>query len=385
MSPADPDEWIAVMREVGRYLAEIGWGRPTIFFFGEYENLFYGKDRALSSKERAPDHAELYILTQRALAESLPQVQLVAPATSTYSRVFTQELQANPDALGIEDWLEALKSLDPGFEPSAIGWQGYYWYGLDGFGTGRLLDGAEHIRGVLRELGFRESIPQYLCGWNGTFGNFEAEDGSMPDDIRLSKEAAHLISSIIDWMEIGSGGEPRIRSAHYYTWNLDGPPECEGYPYQSIVSSVHEKMELGDPMGCDIPASNIACRRSTYHAMQFLNDLRAGRLVGASFAADAADAWSSLRIAAVKKDRATEILVAHRDDRAIPAINMTLRGLSPRKRYRVSVDTIRPAGNTCATIVASRARRLKADATGTLVTLLPSTGDGIMRVRVGPR
>ena len=59
MSPADPDEWSAVMREVGRFLAEIGWVQPTIFFFGEYENLFYGKDRPLSSKERAPDHAEL--------------------------------------------------------------------------------------------------------------------------------------------------------------------------------------------------------------------------------------------------------------------------------------------------------------------------------------
>ncbi len=385
MSPADPEEWIAVMREVGRYLAEIGWQQPTIYLFGEYENLFYGKDRPLSSKERALDHAELYILTQRALAESLPHIKLVAPATSTYSRVFTQELQANPDALGIEDWLEATKSLDPGFEPSAIGWQGYYWYGLDGFGPGRLLEGAEHIRGVLRELGFREDIPQYLCGWNGTFGNFEAEDGSMPDDVRLSKEAAHLISSIIDWVEIGAGGAPRISSAHYYTWNLDGPPECEGFPYQSLVSSVHEKMDLGDPLGCDIPASNIACRRATYHAMQFLSDLRAGRLIGVSFGADASEAWSNLRIAAVKKDRTTEILVAQRDNTAIPSINLALQGVSPRKRYKVTVDTIRSSGNACAAIVSSRARRIKADATGTLVTLLPSTGDGIMRVRVAPR
>jgi len=125
MSPRNPEEWSAVMREVGRYLAEIGWNQPLIFFFGEYENLFYGKDHPLydgtpdTPRARAEDYAELYILTQNALQEHLPQVKLAGASTGTYSRDFTRDLQQNPYALGIEDWLEALKKLDPTFEPSA--------------------------------------------------------------------------------------------------------------------------------------------------------------------------------------------------------------------------------------------------------------------------
>jgi len=132
MSLADPEEWRAVMREVGRYLAESGWHEPVIMFYSEYENRFYGKDRPLydgtpeTAQARAQDYAEMYILTQNALQEYLPGVKLVGAITGTYSRDFTRDLQQNPYALGIEDWLEALQRLDPAFELSAVGWQGYY-------------------------------------------------------------------------------------------------------------------------------------------------------------------------------------------------------------------------------------------------------------------
>jgi len=391
MSPRDPEEWSAVMREVGRYLAEIGWDQPLIFFFGEYENLFYGKDHPLydgtpdTPRARAEDYAELYILTQNALQEHLPQVKLAGASTGTYSRDFTRDLQQNPYALGIEDWLEALKKLDPAFEPSAVGWQGYYWYGLDGYGPGRLLEGADHIRGVLVGLGFREEIPQYLNGWNGTFGNSEAVDGAMPDEARLLKEAAHLTSSIIDLLEIGNG-QRRIQSAFYYTWNLDGAAFSDyrcGFPYQSLVSTVHEEVDLGDSLGCNLPASNLECKRATYYAMEFLSDLRDGSFVGASFQGDSSQEVSALRVAAVKKDCATEIVVAHRDGAALPSFNLVAQGLSPSTSYTVTVNTIQPGDSLCATLV-SRRDSVSTDQSGALVVPLSATGDGLMQILVQP-
>lgn len=98
-----------------------------MFFFSEYENLFYGKDRPLydgtmeTARARAEDYAELYILTQRALQEHVPRVKLVGGITGVYSRELTRKLQANPYALGTEDWLESVRPLDPTFVPSAVG------------------------------------------------------------------------------------------------------------------------------------------------------------------------------------------------------------------------------------------------------------------------
>lgn len=390
MSPANPEEWSAVMREAGAYLAEIGWNEPLIFFFGEYENFFYGKDRPLydgtaaNSQARAEDYAELYILTQNALQEHLPQVKLAGAVTSTYSRDHTRDLQQNPYALGLEDWLEALQRLDPNFVPSAVGWQGYYWYGLDGYGPNRLLEGAEHIRGVLRGMGYPENIPQYLDGWNGTFGNFEAEDGSMPDDARVTKEAAHLASTIIEMLEVGA--ERRIQSAYYYTWNLDGPAfpdyRCE-YPYQSLVSTIHEAMILGDPNypDCDIPPSEIECLRATYHALYFVSQLRDGNFVSAAFAGEGDVDVSDVRFLATRQGEATQIILVQRDGAALPFFHVEMLGLNPNSGYTVTVNTIQPQENACAEAV-SQTYSVNANSNGILFMPLPLAENGIMQIQI---
>ncbi len=394
MSPRDPEEWSAVIGEAARYLAETGWNEPTIWFFCEYENLFHGRDRPLydgtpeTSQARVEDYAELYILTQNALQASLPQVKLIGATTGTYSRDFTRDLQQNPYALGIEDWLEALQRLNPAFEPSAVGWQGYYWYGLDGFGPARLLAGAEHVRGVLRNLGYREDIPQYLGGWNGTFGNFEIADGSMSDDARLQKEAAHLVGMIIDMLEIGSGSR-RIQTALYYTWNLDAssfPDYRCGYPYQSVVSTVHEEMVFNDPNypDCDIPPSVIECKRATYHALTFLSDLRDGNFVSASFRGMTDLDTSALRIAATKQEKATSIVIAHRDGTAIPSFHLEVQGLLPNSAYLVSMQSIHPIKNTCADAV-TQMYNLNTDRSGILFMPLPSIEGGVMQIVIQPQ
>ncbi len=392
MSPKDPEEWSAVMRETGRYLAEIGWNAPLIWFFGEYENTFYGKDRPLydgtpeTSQARVQDYAELYILTQNALQEHLPEVKLAGAVTGTYSRDFTRDLQQNPYALGIEDWLEALQRLDPAFEPSAIGWQGYYWYGLDGFGPARLLEGADHIRGALRGMGYREDIPQYLGGWNGTFGNFESVDGTLTDDARLQKEAAHFVSTTIDMLEIG-GGERRIQTALYYTWNLDGAAFSDyhcGFPYQSLVSTIHDGMDFGDPTGCNVPPSEVECKRATWHAFDFLTDMRDGNFIGAAFAGIAEQDISALRFAAATMGESTQIVVAQRDGAAIPFFHLEVRGLSANSAYTVSVQTIHSRENLCADVV-SQAYSINSDQNDVLFMPLPSITGGVMQVLVQPQ
>ena len=395
MSPANPEEWSAVMREAGRYLAEHGWNEPTIWFFGEYENNFRGKDHPLddgtaaNSQARAEDYAELYILTQNALQESLPQVKLIGATSGTYSRDFTRDLQQNPYALGVEDWLEALQRLDPSFVPTAVGWQGYYWYGLDGYGAGRLLEGADHIRGVLRNMGYPEDIPQYLGGWNGTFGNFESADGTLTDDARLQKEAAHLASTVIDMLEIGSERR-RIQSALYYTWNLDGPffPDyhCE-YPYQSLVSTIHEGMTIGEELygsDCNIPPSTIECKRAPYYALDFLNDFRDGNFIASSFAGEADTDTSALRVASAKKDGVTSILLAHRDGDSIPFFHLEALGFSPNRAYIVSVQTIRSTENTCAEMD-SQTYSLNTDANGALFMPLPTFEGSVVQIIIQPQ
>ncbi len=392
MSPANPDEWSAVMREAGAYLAEVGWNEPLIFFFGEYENFFYGKDRPLydsaaeTAQARAEDYAELYILTQNALQEHLPQVKLAGAVTSTYSRDHTRDLQQNPYALGLEDWLEALKRLDPNFVPSAVGWQGYYWYGLDGYGSNRLLEGAEHIRGVLRDLGYPEHIPQYLDGWNGTFGNPEAEDGSMPGEARVLKEAAHLAAMMIDMLEVGA--ERRIQSAYYYTWNLDGPafPDYRcGFPYQSLVSTVHEGINLNDPNypDCNIPPSEVECLRATYHALHFISDLRDGNFVSAAFAGEGDVDVSGVRYIVTKQADTTQIVLVQRDGAALPFFHLEVQGLNPNSRYTVTVNTIQPLENACAEVV-SQTYSVNANQNGALFFPLPPAENGLMQILVQP-
>lgn len=391
MSPRDPEEWSAVMRATGQYLAEIGWNEPLVFLFGEYENLFYGKDRPLydgtpeTATARAEDYAELYMLTQNALQEQVPQVRVAGAISGTFSRDITRDLQQNPYGLGIEDWLEALQRLDPTFEPSAIGWQGYYWYGLDGYGEARLLEGAAHIRGVLSAMGYRADIPQYLDGWNGTFGNREAVDGSMSDDARLMLEAAHLTSSVIEMAEIGSPTR-QIETAFYYTWNLDGqsfPDYRCGFPYQSLVSTIHGEIDLGDPDGCVIPASDVECKRAPYHAFKFLSELRDGDFVETKFEGSGGSR-AALRVAAVKKRGATDIVVVNRTGAALAPFRLVVKGLAPRQSYTVTFNTIQPGEQGCAQVV-TRARRIRADRHGTLAMPFAAPGDALAQIRIRTR
>lgn len=396
MSPGDPEEWYAVIREAARYLAEKGWTEPTIWLYPEFETWFYGKDRPFedgtleSSLARAEDYAELYIITQNALREHLPQARLIGATSPTYSRDITRDVAQNPTLAGIEDWLEALQRLDPSFVPTAVGWQGYYWYGLDGFGPERLLEGANHIQSVLRNLGYPDDTPQYLGGWNGTFGNPEAVDGSMSDDARLMKEAAHLASSVIDMLEIGSG-QRRIHSALYYTWNLDTeyfPDYRCGFPYQSLVSTIHDRIYIGGgAYGSDceyIPASEVQCKRATYHAMKFLSDLQDGDFIGAGFTGNTELDTSALRVAAVRQEDATLIVVAHRDGETIPSLRLEAQGLTPGGAYLVAVRNIHAAGNTCAETV-SQMYGLNADASGFLFMPLPPIEGGVMQIVIQPQ
>jgi len=208
----------------------------------------------------------------------------------------------------------------------------------------------------------------------------------MPDEARLLKEAAHLTSTIIDWLEIGSGCKRRIQTAFYYTWNLDSPAFSDyrcGFPYQSLVSTVHEGVDLGDSSGCNLPASNLECKRATYYAMEFLSDLRDGSFVGATFQGDSVQEVSALRVAAVKKECTTEIVVAHRDGAALPSFDLMAQGLSPSTSYTVTVNTIQPGDTSCATIV-SRRDSASTDQSGTLVVPLSATGDGLMQILVQP-
>lgn len=196
-----------------------------------------------------------------------------------------------------------------------------------------------------------------------------------------------MAAQIIDMLDLGRNR--RIHGAYYYTWNFEAPLREDyrcGFPYQSLVSTVHDGYPSGDPdlPDCDVPPSQIECLRATYHALYFLRELRDGVLVATEFAGRGPVDLSPLRAVAAKSGEAIRAVVADRNGATLPFLRLEVRRLQPRRDYTVTVKTIEPLAHACAT-VRSVEVTAQTNAGGLLTLALPRLQGNVLQVLVQPR